>query len=132
MDFGSSRAAGGLVDPEAPEAPEELERWRNRSVGRRRRPGGPGTCRGMMLVMSRQVSGTLGMPISILAKISKIDLFFVHMFLVYIVGSEIHYTGPTGEVAGPPQKGLERPNPPQIAKDSIEQLLSSLKKIIPT
>ena len=77
MDFGSSRAAGGLVDPEAPEAPEELERRRDRFVGRRRRPGGPETCWGMMLVMPRQVSGALGVPILIFAKISKIVLFFV-------------------------------------------------------
>ena len=36
-------------------------------------------------------------------------------------------TGPTGEVAGPPLKTLERSNPPQITNDSIEQLLSALK-----
>ena len=62
MVLGSSRAAGGLAAPETPEAPEELERRRDRSVGRRRRPGGPETCWGMMLVMSRQISGVLGVP----------------------------------------------------------------------
>ena len=91
MDFCSSRVAGGLV---APEAPEELERRRDRSVGRRRRPGGPETCRGMMLVMSRQVSGALGVPISILAKISKTVLFFVYNIQIHWYSKllwEIHY-----------------------------------------
>ena len=65
MDFAySTTIQSGLVLV-APEAPEELERRRDRSAGRHRRPGGPETCSGMLLVMPRQVSGVLGTPSSI-------------------------------------------------------------------
>ena len=53
----------------APEAPEELEGRRDRSAGRRRRPGGPETCQGMLLVMPRQALGALGTSSSIFSKI---------------------------------------------------------------
>ena len=42
--------------------------------------------------------------------------------------------GPAREAGGSPSAALERPNPSQIAKDSIQQLsciLVSLKKLIP-
>ena len=60
----------------APGAPEELERRRDRSAGRRRRPGGPGTCLGMLLVMPRQVSGVLGTPKLDFSENVLTDLFF--------------------------------------------------------
>ena len=74
----------------APEAPEELEGRRDRSAGRRRRPGGPETCSGMLLVMPRQVSGALGTPTSIFRKMSKTVLFFNVFDNLAIVIWEIH------------------------------------------
>ena len=40
--------------------------------------------------------------------------------------------GPVREAGGSPSAALECPNPSQIVKDSIQQLLVSFKKIIPT
>ena len=74
MYFASSGKSGSIHGGSvlvAPEAPEELERRRDRSAGRRRRPGGPETCSGMLLVMSRQVPGVLGTYISIFEKSPK-------------------------------------------------------------
>ena len=90
MDFASSRCIQGGSVLVAPEAPEELERRRDRSAGCRRRPGGPETCQGMLLVMPRQVSGILGTSSSIFQKTSKTVVFLNVLSTWELVIWEIH------------------------------------------